>query len=623
MKLVLIILLLLIFNYTFSQSVINRSNSTITVNDARHMATLNSFQPNYADTTAANANIGIDTSGAIIHTYSPDAIWYRQSNPKKWVQMGAGANAINNGLISVGGITLVDSTVTILSNIVWSINGVVYTKTSNSSFVINSADSNYYRRDLIYADTSGLLYKIVGIEDTLIVVTPALPENSVVVTVVDIFGKHITSPTANIIGAIPNLQQTTDVGNTSTNRIILKYNNGGYAFQDSTNKNGYSGFGSINSNNGSSAASGNIAYNDIGHFMQWYQGSSTNAYAPDASLLRGSGTGGIKIAADSGKIIFQEGMLNTSYAQDTVGYFDTDKKFVLPHYKNNIAGDSVLTTDINGKIGMKIAGKGNDTAYVSIKQAPDSSYATFEHSNRALIPDTLEVSNISSGGITRFGIEDNLGIQNRIIDMQKLSTTINNSQSFNFNTSNAGSHQQGLLYIDSTYAGLFSQNYSATNQSGFIQIQGANSADSPMVQIVARNYSSLLKSKELNITAKRFMFIDVPNTTIANSNDTMILPHPGLSTSHFIPISVNKRFADSTGNIKSIDSTVTLTAGTITVSDTRVKTGARIFVSVNTPSGTQGFLSAKTSDIIDGTSFIINSTSATETSTVNYEIINP
>ncbi len=72
-----------------------------------------------------------------------------------------------------------------------------------------------------------------------------------------------------------------------------------------------------------------------------------------------------------------------------------------------------------------------------------------------------------------------------------------------------------------------------------------------------------------------------------------------------------------------IDSTITLSSGTITVSDPRVKTGAKIFLSVNTPSGTQGFLSAKTSDIVNATSFIINSTSATETSTVNYEIINP
>lgn len=95
------------------------------------------------------------------------------------------------------------------------------------------------------------------------------------------------------------------------------------------------------------------------------------------------------------------------------------------------------------------------------------------------------------------------------------------------------------------------------------------------------------------------------------------------SRSGTIAMSLNGQLADVNGNIKTIDSTVTLTSGTITVSDTRVKTGARIFLSVNTPSGTQGFLYAKTSDIVDGTSFIINSTSATDNSTVNYEIINP
>ena len=68
--------------------------------------------------------------------------------------------------------------------------------------------------------------------------------------------------------------------------------------------------------------------------------------------------------------------------------------------------------------------------------------------------------------------------------------------------------------------------------------------------------------------------------------------------------------------------TATLISGTVTVSTTLVKTGAKIFVSVNTPSGTQGFLSAPTSGIVNGTSFVINSTSGTENSTVNWQITN-
>jgi len=66
--------------------------------------------------------------------------------------------------------------------------------------------------------------------------------------------------------------------------------------------------------------------------------------------------------------------------------------------------------------------------------------------------------------------------------------------------------------------------------------------------------------------------------------------------------------------------TATLSSGTVTVNTADVHTGYKIYVSVNTPSGTQGFLSASTADIIDGTSFVINSTSALDNSTVNWWI---
>ena len=69
--------------------------------------------------------------------------------------------------------------------------------------------------------------------------------------------------------------------------------------------------------------------------------------------------------------------------------------------------------------------------------------------------------------------------------------------------------------------------------------------------------------------------------------------------------------------------TATLVAGTVTVANERVRTGAKIIVSVNTPGGTQGFLSAPSGSIVDETSFVINSSSATETSTVNYWFVNP
>jgi len=66
--------------------------------------------------------------------------------------------------------------------------------------------------------------------------------------------------------------------------------------------------------------------------------------------------------------------------------------------------------------------------------------------------------------------------------------------------------------------------------------------------------------------------------------------------------------------------TATLSSGTVTVATSSIKTGYKIYLSVNTPSGTQGFLSAPTGSIVDETEFVINSTSATDDSTVNWWI---
>lgn len=67
--------------------------------------------------------------------------------------------------------------------------------------------------------------------------------------------------------------------------------------------------------------------------------------------------------------------------------------------------------------------------------------------------------------------------------------------------------------------------------------------------------------------------------------------------------------------------TATLVAGTVTVSDTRITAAASIKLSTNTVGGTPGalYVSAKT----PGTSFVITSTNAGDTSVVNYEITFP
>ena len=72
------------------------------------------------------------------------------------------------------------------------------------------------------------------------------------------------------------------------------------------------------------------------------------------------------------------------------------------------------------------------------------------------------------------------------------------------------------------------------------------------------------------------------------------------------------------GNADSIAGTTTLVAGTVTVSTTRAQAGYPVSLTVQAAGGTQGFLSI--TNIVANTSFDILSTSATETSTVYWEI---
>lgn len=69
---------------------------------------------------------------------------------------------------------------------------------------------------------------------------------------------------------------------------------------------------------------------------------------------------------------------------------------------------------------------------------------------------------------------------------------------------------------------------------------------------------------------------------------------------------------------KRIEGTATLVAGTVTVSNSDIATGTRIFVSCDTPGGTQGILSTPVASIVNATSFVINSSNAADTSTVNW-----
>jgi hypothetical protein len=87
----------------YAQPVVNRSNPSHTVSDARLEAKRNLYLPKYSDTTQANVsgNIGIDSAGAIIFTYNGNKLWKRGANPKRWIEVASGASGSTTTNISV------------------------------------------------------------------------------------------------------------------------------------------------------------------------------------------------------------------------------------------------------------------------------------------------------------------------------------------------------------------------------------------------------------------------------------------------------------------------------------------------------------------------------------------
>jgi len=71
--------------------------------------------------------------------------------------------------------------------------------------------------------------------------------------------------------------------------------------------------------------------------------------------------------------------------------------------------------------------------------------------------------------------------------------------------------------------------------------------------------------------------------------------------------------------IKGSDSgTATLVAGTVTVANTSVTANSLVFLTVTLPGGTVGYLSVA---VTAGTGFVITSSSALDTSTVGYIVV--
>lgn len=162
----------------------------------------------------------------------------------------------------------------------------------------------------------------------------------------------------------------------------------------------------------------------------------------------------------------------------------------------------------------------------------------------------------------------------------------------------------GDITIDAVNTGFLNIKNTTDGNGKFSSIQFADDYGVSLYSLNTDNSENFLST-----------YTDNPYILVSSSNASF----RGLSGAQ--DYSANIRDLDYTQKIYvGYRGTATLSSGTVTVSTPNIKTGYKIYVSVNTPSGTQGVLSAPTGSIVNEASFVINSTSALDNSTVNWWI---
>lgn len=162
-----------------------------------------------------------------------------------------------------------------------------------------------------------------------------------------------------------------------------------------------------------------------------------------------------------------------------------------------------------------------------------------------------------------------------------------------------------LIYWDYAAAGLTMKHYAQLTSENLLTVQSQNTITTGRIFRVLHNTTEVL-----SVTGNERVGIGVttPSEVLSVAGNVQ-LTTPG------------NKLKIATGSNASIG-TSTLVAGTVTVSTTAVATASKIFVSVDTPGGTVGFISAPSASIVNATSFVINSSNAADTSTVNWWIVN-
>lgn len=179
--------------------------------------------PSISPTDTSNINYRLDTMTKVYYIDTTGYLRFRDSTLFSIPVNGTFAN----GFLYDGGVTILDSTVTELPNIVFVRNDTTYTLTSSASYVVHTVPHGYVRKDIFWIDSTNVVKYLPGTQTTNIAVAPSVPYKGIQSILIDVHGDTITAistPTNNnwVVGATNNIVFGTDSAfGTSSNTSIL------------------------------------------------------------------------------------------------------------------------------------------------------------------------------------------------------------------------------------------------------------------------------------------------------------------------------------------------------------------------------------------------------------------
>jgi hypothetical protein len=667
MKKIIPILLVILSSYVVNgQSISNRAFPNNTVRDWRFMAGYNLYVPRYNDTTQANIalNLGIDSCGAQIFTYNVNAMWYRQCSPKKWVLLSNGNAPVytaDRGVKIITGdvIRLTDTVegagtkfqylydkggafrVGLAVGTEWNVANIGY-----GSFAANAANTASASYSTAFGQTtqaSGTGAFSAGIS-TISSNTgsasfgnsnTASGQNSFAIGLSTLASGTISTSLGNFTKAVGNASMATGVGTymNTLNGVVFG------AFNDTTNYylnnvstqvatdpifaigNG-SGVGvranafEMLRNGATKFSSGITTTTDTTTFKPVVMDASGNLRKVSAWNI-----GAWRLNGNAGTIDSTNFIGTTDNVPFNIRVNNQKAGRIDPTLLNAFYGYQSGNTNTTGFYNTAI-GSGalrlNTTGYNNVAIGYESLRSNTTALNNVAIGYQTLYSNTTSINNTAIGkyalYSDTTGGHNTVVGVEAMYNNTSGTYNVAMGETALSQTTNGSYNVGIGHRALY------TNTSGSNNTALGKDADVSQVDLI-------------NATAIG------ANAYVADSNSIVLGAINGINgatvdTKVGVGTTTPSERLDVVGNLKltgkfitpsganAIAGIATLSTGSVTVNTNKVATNSVIFLTRNTPSGTLGELSVPSASIVDGVSFTINSSSATETSTVNWFIIN-